>query len=163
MADVAAVNASPLIFLGRVDLLHLLHVEAPDLVVPEPVWLEVMAKGAADPAAAAVANTEWLRRVPSLPIPEAVQAWDLGPGESAVVAWALAREGTAVVIDDLEGRRCALSLGLEVTGTLGLVLRASQRGIVANPRETLERLRAGGMWLSDSVLEGALRTLARTP
>jgi len=49
-----------------------------------------------------------------------------------------------------------------VTGTLGLVLRASRRGVVADPQETLERLRAAGMWLSDSVLEAALRTLAGT-
>jgi predicted nucleic acid-binding protein len=55
-----------------------------------------------------------------------------------------------------------LSLGLEVTGTVGLVLRASRRGVVDDPRATLVRLRAAGMWLSDSVLEGALATLEGT-
>ena len=41
MADQAAVNASPLIFLAGAGLLDLLQIEATDILVPEAVWREV--------------------------------------------------------------------------------------------------------------------------
>ena len=45
--------------------------------------------------------------VPPPDVPPGIAAWDLGPGESAVLAWAAARPGTIAVIDDLAARRCA--------------------------------------------------------
>ena len=44
-----------------------------------------------------------------------------------VVALALSVPGAAAVIDDLVGRKCALALGLEVMGTLGIVIAAHRR------------------------------------
>lgn len=156
MAERTAVNASPLIFLGKAGLLELLRVEAPEVVVPEPVWIEVTAAGAPDAIGATLASLPWLRRSVPVTVPPSVEAWDLGSGESAVIAWAMASPGTSVVLDDLAARRCALAYSLEVTGTLGLVLRGHTRGIVRDPRAAIDQLRASGMWLSDRVVESAL-------
>jgi hypothetical protein len=49
-------------------------------------------------------------------IPSNVLAWDLGDGESSVLAWALSHPGTPAIIDDPEGRRCAESLGITLRG-----------------------------------------------
>jgi len=65
--------------------------------------------------------------------------------------------GSTSVIDDLEGRRCALALGLDVMGTLGVVIAAYRRGEIENPKQLLLDLRASGMWLSDRVIERALK------
>jgi predicted nucleic acid-binding protein len=61
------------------------------------------------------------------------------------------------VIDDLAGRRCAEALGLTLRGTVGLVLAAKQAGRLQAVRPVLERLRDNGMYLSDAVLQRALR------
>lgn len=159
MADRAVANASPLIFLGKAGLLELLQVEAPEVVVPAAVWSEVTARGGVDPVQAAIGLAPWLRQVAPVPVPASVQAWDLGPGESAVLAWALEHPGATVILDDLAARRCARAHALEVTGTLGLVLRAHTRGMVPNPRSVIDQLRSVGMWLSDSVVESALALL----
>jgi uncharacterized protein len=81
----------------------------------------------------------------------------LGPGESAVIALALEIGGARTVMDDLNGRKCALSSGLDVMGTLGVVVAAYRRGRIENPRQVLLDLRAAGMWLSDAVIANALR------
>lgn len=45
-----------------------------------------------------LADTAWLLTVDSLAIPPLIQAWDLGPGESAVLAYAHAHSGMAAII-----------------------------------------------------------------
>jgi predicted nucleic acid-binding protein len=157
MPDVV-VNTSPLIFLGSAGLLDLLKVDALNVVVPEPVWDELAAPHSEDRVALSLASAPWIRRAPAPVVGQAILAWDLGPGESAVIACSLAAvPPTMVVIDDLLGRRCARSLGIPLRGTLGLVLRAARRGLVADPRSVLDGMRSRGMWLSDAVLDRALR------
>lgn len=64
MADLAVVNASPLIFLGAANRLELLRDVAPRVCAPEPVLEEVMAHGAADPSAFAVRSVTSQAQVP---------------------------------------------------------------------------------------------------
>jgi predicted nucleic acid-binding protein len=81
----------------------------------------------------------------------------LGPGESAVIELARSFADSAAVIDDLAGRRCAEAFGLALRGTVGLVLAAKWAGRLPVARPVLERLRDNGMYLSDAVLQRALR------
>lgn len=73
------------------------------------------------------------------------------------MAVALDAPGAGVVIDDALGRRCAQSLGLHVVGTVGIVVTAQRRGVIQSARSVLLELRSAGMWLSDDVIERALR------
>ncbi|MBV8201646.1 MAG: DUF3368 domain-containing protein [Acidobacteria bacterium] len=157
MADPPAVNASPLIYLTRANLLDLLHLAASEIVVPAPVADEIRRRGPADPAARALDRTGWLRHVEAPEVSEAIQAWDLGPGESSVLAWCAGRPGVEAILDDLSGRRCAEALGIPVRGTLGLVLLGKRRGQLRAARPVLESLREAGMYLSDRVMNKALR------
>ena len=89
-------------------------------------------------------------------IPSIIQAWDLGEGESSVLAWAYDHGGTEAIADDLAARRCAATLEIPVRGTLGLVLVANQRGELVAARPVLEQLRQAGMYWSDAVMNRAL-------
>lgn len=156
MADRLAVNVSPLIFLSKGGLLDLLKLAGEEIIVPEAVATEIQRRGATDPTVQALEGTPWLVIVETPPVPALIQSWDLGPGESSVLAWAHAHPGTEAIVDDLAGRRCAAALGIPVRGTLGLVLTAKQRGIIPAARPVLEKLRQSGMYLSDRVLNQAL-------
>ena len=118
MSDtVVVLDASPLIFLGKAGRLELLHtLGARRLIVPEPVFDEVVAGGHMDEAAKAMSTATWLekRRPPS--VPTSVAAWELGKGESSVIALALGEPRARVVIDDLNARRCARAHDLDVAG-----------------------------------------------
>jgi predicted nucleic acid-binding protein len=156
MAETAAVNASPLICLCRAGLSDLLRGAAETVVVPASVAREILARGPRDPTAGVLGSSPWLKQVEDPVIPPNILAWDLGAGESAVLAWALAHPGTRAVIDDLQGRRCAESLGISLRGTLGLVIRARRTGAIESAREALDRLREGGMYLSDRIVSEVL-------
>ncbi len=156
MAERPAVNASPLIFLSRSGLIALLQLASSELIVPEAVAAEIQRRGASDPTAQAIAETDWLVVTRTPPVPPQIQAWGLGAGESSVLAWAHAHPGAEAIIDDLAARRCAAALNIPVRGTLGLVLTAKRRGHIPAARPVLLQLRQDGMYLSDRVMNRAL-------
>lgn len=156
MAEKPAVNASPLIFLTRGDLLNLLKIAGDEIVVPAAVAEEIQQRGRDDPTVQAIEKTSWLAVVPTPPIHARIQAWDLGPGESSVLTWGYIHTGTEVVIDDLAARRCATALGIPFRGTLGLVLVAKRRRMIPSARPVVDQLRQSGMYLSDHVVDKAL-------
>jgi len=63
-----------------------------------------------------IAIADWLIVVDTPPVPEPIQSWDLGPGESAVLTWGYVHPSTEVIVDDLAARRCAVALGIPVRG-----------------------------------------------
>jgi len=157
VSHVLVINASPLIFLGnaqRIDLLRATGAER--IIVPDVVFAEVTQAAHTDTAARVVAAATWIERAAVPVVPPSVIEWDLGPGESAVIALTLQLPDARAVIDDLSARKCALALGASVMGTLGIVIAAHRHGVVPDPREILIELRAAGMWLSDTVIDRAL-------
>lgn len=82
---------------------------------------------------------------------------ELGDGEASVLAWATQRSGAAAVLDDLEGRRCAESLGVPVLGTVAVVLRAKRRGQIPIAGPILQDRVRVGMYLSPRTLDEVLR------
>ena len=158
MPETLVVNASPLIFLGNAGQLELLRAGgASRFVVPPSVYDEVTKSRYADRAALVVAEAEWIERAPAVLIPAEIIEWDLGPGESAVIATCLQLGDASPVLDDLAGRKCARAFGLRVIGTVGLVIAAHRLGHIVDPRRALLDLRASGMWISDAVIDQALR------
>jgi predicted nucleic acid-binding protein len=156
VAEPPAVNASPLIYLARAGLLDFLQLIGETVIVPASVTDEIQRRGPTDITVQALQNTPWIVRIEDPSIPRLIQAWDLGEGESAVLAWAYTHLGAEAIIDDLAGRRCAAALGIPVRGTVGLILIAKRRGRITDARPVLERLRQAGMYLSDRVMNEAL-------
>lgn len=140
--------------LARAGRLDLLQSVGDRIIVPDAVALEVRVHS--DEAARALQSHSWLEQRPAIAVPPAVASWDLGAGESAVLAWATAHPGTLAVLDDYAARTCAEVLDLPLIGTLGLVLRAKASGLVTAARPLLEELRRAGLYLSDGVIREAL-------
>jgi predicted nucleic acid-binding protein len=151
------VNASPLIYLSHADLLPLLQSAGSPIRIPSAVRAEIQRRGPGDPAVRAIEAASWLEQVEPPEISQQVEAWGLGPGETSVLSWALSSSGCLAILDDLAGRRCAQFLGIPLMGTLGLVLRAKRIGQISAARPVVEKLREAGMYLSDRILEPALR------
>jgi predicted nucleic acid-binding protein len=127
-----------------------------EVIVPEPVIAEIEGHGEDDPTVKAIRELDWLIVAPGPSVPMEIAVWELGPGESAVLALALGEPDVRVVIDDRDARRCARSLAIPIIGTLGLVLLAKEAGRIAAARPIVERLRESGMYLSDRVVNETL-------
>jgi len=78
---------------------------------------------------------------------------ELDEGEKQAVALASdLDEGVLLLIDDHTGRQAARRLGIAVTGLIGLLLLAKERGLVGKVGPLLDELRQAGYWLSDEVI-----------
>jgi predicted nucleic acid-binding protein len=145
------VDASPLIVLGSIGRLDLLAALAEDIVVPEIVAQEVLR--VEDEASRVLAEASL--RTASVDRDDLVMRWGLGAGEMAVLSFAKHHDYVALV-DDLAARRCASALGIPTRGTLGVVLLAKQRGIIASAAHLVAQLRDAGLYLSPDLIADAL-------
>ncbi len=66
---------------------------------------------------------------------------DLDNGEASAIALMLELDDAILIIDDLKGRKLAEKLGFKFSGTLGLLLKAKQIGIIKSIKPVLNKIR----------------------
>ena len=73
---------------------------------------------------------------------------DLGQGEREAIALAIDSGADLVILDDQQGRLVSRDKGLSVTGTVGVLIEAKERGFIPSLRPEMDRLiEAGGCGL----------------
>lgn len=150
-------NTGPILALGVIGQLDLLRRLYSKVYVPEAVAQEVLRGGPAGTGAAAFARAAWIERRAVQTVIHPLVVATLGEGEAAVVTLAMELGVRHVLIDETAGRRIAQLLGLEVSGTVGALLRAKREGHISAIRPLLDQLRVHGVWLGRRVYELALR------
>ncbi len=82
---------------------------------------------------------------------------DLDRGEAEAIVLAQDLNAELLIMDERLARRHAQRLGLTLTGVLGVLLKAKQQGLVPLVKPLIEQLRQGGIWLSDALVDEALK------
>ena len=153
------VDASPLIFLAKLDRLDLLRRSATEVLLPAAVLEEI--RRHPDEASASVEEAlgTWLRMsvVRDRSAVEFLEL-DLGPGEAEAIALAREVQAERIVLDDQDARRFARRLGLVPIGTLGILLAARLRGELRALRAEIERLQDAGFRASPALVAAVLQT-----
>lgn len=145
------VNSTPLIVLcgiGQLDILRELYHE---ILIPTAVYNEVTAKE--DSACAQIKNAgKWIRveKIRELSEKKMYKA-KLHDGEVEVMILSQEQNADLVILDDNAAKKTAKYLGLTVTGTLGVLLKAKQKGIIREIRPLLSEMRRNGFYISNNV------------
>jgi len=107
---------------------------------------------------------DWLEiRSPQQPISTRILQASLGSGESEAIALALEMNAGLILLDDKTARHSAASLGLGVIGTLGLLLRAKQTGLIPAVRPKLDALASLPFHVSARLAEWVLKHAGESP
>ena len=126
------VNSTPLIALSITGYLFLLNRLFEQVVVPVSVYEEVALQGEERPGAEAVAQANWLViQSPERSLVLSAELVQLDRGEQDVILLAQEIKADWVLIDEKLARRVAIGLGLQVKGTLGVLLIAYQMGLIS--------------------------------
>jgi len=148
----AVSNTTPLRYLIAIEQEHLLgklfekvfvplavHEELTDARTPEivrrrvaslPSWFEV--------------RTVDETRMPTFPV-------TLHRGERQAILLAEALRADVLLVDEQVGRTIALSRNIPLSGTLGVLERADRMGFVSNFPQVLQRLKASGFFIAETL------------
>lgn len=146
-------DSSPLIYLSRVGVLHILPALFGDIIVPRVVWNEVVERRPSAPGIERLREATWLRVVDN-PSPSV----DLGldPGETAAILVAESLHADLLLIDERVGRAVAQERGLTVRGTLGVLVQARQSDVLPALKPVLNALNAEGFRIAPALVRQAL-------
>lgn len=139
MPDVIS-NTSPLQYLYQLGLMNLLFRMYGKIIIPDAVVLEIdqgRLKGISLPDLFLMNQIE-VRSVREKRLLPLVSS--LGPGEREVIALGLESPDPLIILDDLPARRHADFLGLKMTGTLGIILKAKELGYIEKVVSFLDKL-----------------------
>ncbi|OJV12383.1 MAG: DUF3368 domain-containing protein [Dyadobacter sp. 50-39] len=82
--------------------------------------------------------------------------FDLDPGEASAIALALELNSTLVILDDYKARKVAQRIGLDISGTLGVFLKAKNLNVIQSVRPLLEKIQQTNFRYSQKIFDQIL-------
>ncbi|MBD2598207.1 DUF3368 domain-containing protein [Nostoc spongiaeforme FACHB-130] len=139
-------NSTCLIGLERIGRLDILPQVFFPVIIPCAVAAEVGL------------SAEWLtvQAVKNLAVVTTLKT-QIDSGEAEAIALAMEIEDVFIILDDRNARRIAQQLSLKVIGTVGMLLRAKQQGIIAEIKPLLTALEAADFRIAEPLVQNALR------
>ena len=145
------VNSTPLIALCKVNQFDLLRRIYEEITIPRAVFEEVTQKN--DPVRKEISAAPWIH-IEAVQDTKAKRMYraKLHDGEVEVMILAQEHEGEhLVVIDDNAARKTAQFLGLTLTGTMGVLIKAKELGYLDSVMPVVGRMEDKGIYFSDSI------------
>ena len=150
-------NTTPFIALASVNLLSLLPSLYVSIMTPEAVIEELQHGGSI--AVPDMATLGWVRIIPNISTFENRLLFELDYGERHVVLNALKFQADLVLIDDRIARNIAEYYGLNVKGTLGVLVEAKRKGLIEAFKPIALAMQRFGIWFSFRLIEQIAREL----
>jgi len=141
MHKIVIADTSCLILFSKIELLYILHFLYPDVLItpevkdefaePIPGWINIQSAS-----------------------PENIslfENYNLGIGEITSLALAVELKDITIILDDDKAKKIAKSHNLDVTGSLGIILKAKEKNIIPSVKDVLLKIKATNFHLSSSL------------
>jgi uncharacterized protein len=155
---IVVADTTPLIGLASISRLELLQELFEEVYVPQAVFDETVTHGREESKAKLeVAKASWIHVVDvkdRLAVNVLLDEMDLGEVETIVLASEMNADW--VLMDEKKGRRKLSQLNIPKIGTLGVLLKAKQLGLISLLRPEIEDLQKSGFAISSLVVEQIL-------
>lgn len=140
-------NTTPIISLLKIGKLDILRKVYGKIIVPKAVYNEINA-GKNKSYFIDLSSLEWIE-IKEIENKKSLHFFlDLDAGEAEVIVLASELDADLVIIDETLGRKFAKNNELKVTGTIGVLLKAKELGIVDNITSLIDLLIDNGIWIS---------------
>lgn len=152
-------NTTPLIGFASIQRFDILQQLFGEIYIAQAVYSETVVAGReAGGARREVMDADWIKimNVQDEPaVQELLGEMDLGEAETIVLAHEL--DADWVLMDEKKGRRKLNQLNLKKIGTVGILLKAKQAGLLSVVEPEVRRLRQQGFSLSQTVVDAVLQ------
>ncbi|MCL2704378.1 MAG: DUF3368 domain-containing protein [Defluviitaleaceae bacterium] len=155
-SPIIVANSTPLILLekiGRLDLLKHLYGE---IAIPEAVYKEVILDYPANDKDF-ITDYTWIDIIKIQNNQAKILfATSLHEGEVETMMLAMELSADLCILDDLLARKYARNIGLNITGTLGILLAAKGKGFITDVKPEIDKLIQIGMYISSDLYTSIL-------
>lgn len=86
----------------------------------------------------------------------------LDAGEATSIAFALEHEGSLLIIDEIKGRKAAKEMGIPVTGSLGVLIAAKNKGHLKAVKPIIQKIQKTNFRISENLIERVLDKVDET-
>ncbi len=156
---IAVSDTTPLIGLASIDRLEILLELFGDVYIPQAVYDETVTYGREEGIAKqAVASSNWIHVVKvqdRLAVDVLLDEMDLGEVETIILASEMKADW--VLMDERKGRRKLTQLNIPKIGTIGVLLKAKQLGLIPDLKPEIEKLQKLGFSISQLVVSEVLK------
>jgi uncharacterized protein len=144
---------SALLAIGELDLLQKIYGQ---VCIPRAVLQELEALADKGTNIASILEADWIKVYEVSPANVSFPA-KFHAGEIEAMLLALELKADWLIIDEHEGRKMALSLGIKIVGLLGVLIRAKQDGLITSLRDFLDKLQTHSKFrLSEAIKQKAI-------
>ena len=152
------VNSTPLISLAIINQLDLLQKIFGDVILPRAVHNEIIIMGKGKAGYSQLSSVNWflVADTVNFDLKRSIMV-QLDEGEAEVITVAKDRKLPIVCIDEFAGRQFAGLLGLDVIGTLGVLLIAKKRGYIHKIKPLCDMLINNERYVSRTLYDEVLR------
>jgi hypothetical protein len=156
-SSIVVSNSTPLIALDACNQLDLLRTLYGRLIIPEEVDREISIGGSTGlPTGLTPDHRVWIEVQPVSSPPSTALLARLDAGEAEVITLGLEMGASLVLIDEKRGLKIAREQGLNVLGSVGVLLLAKKKGLLSEVKPHLLEMYLKGISLSYSLIEWAI-------
>ena len=157
-SKIVIVNSTPIIALASIDKISLLKELYGKIYIPEAVLDEITIKPGSKAQLSIKSSDDWIT-IKTIRNTEAKKFFkvQLHDGEVEVMILGGELRADTLIIDDYIAREYAKYLGFKVTGTLGVILKSKEKGIIDCVKLLVDELIANGIYIEDKLYENILR------
>lgn len=154
-------DSTPLITLMKATQLQILHKLFGEIIIPEAVHNELTANEKYSEEAKQIDSSDFIRVV-SVNDPKSVsllqRAAGLDLGESEAIVYAESNKADLLLVDEASGRRVAMSVGIEIMGSVGILVSAFKRGFLSRGEvdDAFQKIRNSRRHISEKLIKDAL-------
>ena len=157
-------DTTPLITLMKAEKLEILHSLFGEVMLPEAVFYEVTSNDTFKSEADAIKNCDYIKVVKVRDGSQVLflqRVTGLDIGESEAIIYADEVKADLLLMDELAGRRVAQNMKLPITGSIGVLIRAFQSGIITAEEadDAMTKIRAANRHISEKLLSKALEVI----
>ena len=154
-------DSTPLITLVKATQLQVLHELFGEIIIPEAVYDELTVNEKYIEEAQLINSSAFIRVISvddrkSVSLLQRAAGLDLG--ESEAIIYAENNNADLLLVDEASGRRVAKSMGIEIMGSIGVLVSAFRKGILSEDEvnDAFQRIRNANRHISEKLIKDAL-------
>ena len=149
-------NTTPILSLLKIDKLNLLKELYGIVIVPFAVYQEIE-EGKEKPYYQDLTSLDWIE-IRNIKNPDSREYLiDLDDGEAEVLVLAKEINADLVILDEIMGRRYAKRFEINLTGTIGILLKAKENRLITSIKNLMSELVEKGTWLNPKLISKAIK------